>query len=473
VVNLGSRQGWLTLLWVGLGAALIPAPARAQAVYIQSRTEAQVYAVRSFRGLDNANPVLLPRRRLVSSLALDGWELITGQDLSFETDVRVFADFGVPPGEPSKVDGLKALDAELLSGNLTYRTLGLEARLGRQVWWDALDAFALDGARLRYLSPFHVGVELYGGLWVKGSSFAASSVYQPDGVRESDARRVALGLEDANAVLEDLEPVLGGKLLLHALGGLSGAVQYRRAFVAGEVTFERAGAELQFVTPRLPLTAFAAVDADLIKLQLANLKAELRYDGGLLSASAQVARHSPILSTDSIWYWFSSGPRDEADLRVDVAPLSLLRLYGRGTLTRFAPVLRLAEPAFLAAVSSLTVGASGGVVLLLGDVSTALDVSWRNGGEGRSFLVDLNGGWTPPGQAFSVNGRLALADVRDAQQPRLTGLYLGGQLWGSYALSEEARVSLVAEHNRSQGRPPDTKVFAAFAYQLTLGRAFR
>ncbi|MDQ3266766.1 MAG: hypothetical protein M3Y59_24460 [Myxococcota bacterium] len=467
-----SKQGWLALGLVLLGAAW-PGPVLAQAVFIESRTEAQVYQVRSFRGLDNAHPVLLPRRRLVSSLALDGWELITGQDLSFQSDVRVFADFGVPPGEPSKVDGLKAVDAELLSGNLRYRVAGLDARLGRQVWWDALDAFALDGAHVRYLSPFHLGLELYGGLWVKGSSFAASSVYQPDGVRESDARRVALGDPDGRPLLDDLEPVVGGKLLLDGLGGVSAGLQYRRAWVAEQVTFERAGAELRFSTPRLPISIFAAADADLIKLALANLRAEARYDAGPFSASAQVARYSPILSTDSIWYWFSSGPRDEADLRVDLLPLPLARFHLRGTVTRFAPVLRLADPAFLSQVTSLTFGASGGGAVRWEDLSSALEVSWRNGREGRSFLVDLTGGWTPPGRAWSLQGRLALADLTDRVQPRLTGTYLGGQLWGSYALSEEARVSLVAEHNRSAGRPPDTKVFAAFSYQLALGRSFR
>lgn len=469
------REGCRTIIAVCLAAALWPAGAWAQAVLVESRTEAQVYQVRSFRGTDPANPVLLPRRRLVSFLSLDGFELITGQDLSFESSLRVFADFGVSPGEPSRVDGLKAVDAELMLASVSYRVAGFEGRLGRQVWWDALDAFALDGLRVRYTSPWRVGVEAYAGLWVKGQSFAASPVYQLDGVRESDARRLTLGIPEANPLLDELEPVVGGRLFVVDLAGVSAGVQYRRAMLEDRITFERLGAEARYQSPRFPVSLFSAADFDLVTSQLANLRAEVRYDASVFSVSAQVSRSSPVLSTDSIWYWFNYAPRDEAQLRGDFFPGWPVRFYGRAVLSRFAPTFHpnIELSALNGTLVTWSPGASGGAVAAVGDLSSALDVTWRNGDTGRSFWVDLNGGWTPAGRPWSLGARLAFADVKDRVQPRLTGRYLGGQLWGGYALSDRARLSLILEHNRSEGRPPDTKAFATFAYQLALGRGRR
>ena len=127
-----------------------------------------------------------------------------------------------------------------------YRAGGFEGRLGRQLYADVMDAMAFDGLKVRYMSALGLGAEVYGGLWVKGASFLGSAVYQLDGTRELDTRRLAAGVAGADAVLRDLEPVIGAKLIARNIGGFSGALGYRRSYVDGKITFERAAAELRY-----------------------------------------------------------------------------------------------------------------------------------------------------------------------------------------------------------------------------------
>ncbi|HME90755.1 MAG TPA: hypothetical protein VKE49_04980, partial [Myxococcaceae bacterium] len=137
------------------------------AYVLEARTEAQAYQIRAYRGTDPDNPVLLPRRRIVQYLGLNGFELITGEDFSFESSVRVYADFGLPRGEAAKLDGMPAEQIDLMYANARFRTGGLELQLGRQTYIDITDYMAFDGLRARYITKFYLGSEAYGGLWVK------------------------------------------------------------------------------------------------------------------------------------------------------------------------------------------------------------------------------------------------------------------------------------------------------------------
>ncbi|MCY1014350.1 hypothetical protein [Pyxidicoccus sp. MSG2] len=171
--------GALGTLWLGLGAVT----SHAAAFQVEARTEAQAYQIRAWRGTTPEDPVLLPRRRIVQYLGLNAFELVTGQDMGFESNLRVWADFGLPRGEAALVDGLKSEDAELLHAYVRYAKGGFEGRLGRQLYADVTDILAFDGLRLRYVSRLGLGVEAIGGLWVKGASVLGSSVYQLDGTR--------------------------------------------------------------------------------------------------------------------------------------------------------------------------------------------------------------------------------------------------------------------------------------------------
>ncbi|REG25208.1 hypothetical protein ATI61_113272 [Archangium gephyra] len=460
-----SRLGALTAL-------LLSGTASASAFQLEARTEAQIYQIRAWRDASPGEPVLLPRRRIVQYLGLNGYELVTGQDVGFESSLRVFADFGLPRGEAAKIDGLRSEDADLLYAFVRYGGNGFEGRLGRQLYVDTADILAFDGLRVRYVSPLGLGAEVYGGLWVKGAGFLASSVYQPDGTRESDARRLEQGVAGADPSLTALEPVYGAKLLLEDLKGVSASLGYRRALVEGKTDLERATLEARYGRG-LGLSALAGVDFDVLGSRLAQARAQVRWDGEQLAVSGEAMRLSPVFSADSIWYWFAFAPRDEARVRVDFFPRGPLRYYvqGVGSLyhTELNSTLALAEASKApGGPPSQTVGGSAGAALRWGRFRSALDLAYRQGFGGSQLWADLTAGYGFGQGRFTLDGRLSAAHIDDGFNPLLAGNFFGAQVWASQALTRAARVSLVLEQNVNPFTRWDSKVFFLFDLKASL-----
>ena len=327
----GVRSAILAAAACGL---CLPSEGRASVFIVDARTEAQIYQIRGYRDSDPDHPVLLPRRRIVQYLGVNGFELITGEDLAFETSMRVFADLGLPRGEAAKIDGVHAEEADLLYAYAKFRTGPLEAQLGRQTYLDVMDYMAFDGLRVRYLSKLGLGAEAFGGLWVKGGMLLGTSVYQPDGTRESDKRRIALGAPNTNAHLDDIEPVYGAKLLVENVAGFSGSAGYRRAVLGGKTDLERATGEMRYGRGR-GLNLTAGLDWDLISSRVAQVRALARWDEAKFAVSAEAIRTSPVLSAESIWYYFATAPRDELRLRGDYTPVGPFRYYLQGTASQY------------------------------------------------------------------------------------------------------------------------------------------
>lgn len=475
-MGLLRRGGWGAALLIG---QLASAPALAQGFLIRARTEAQAYQLRSFRDSGPQEPVLLPRRRLVQYLGLDAFELLKGQDLSFQTNLRVFADFGLPRGEAARLDGGRSEDADLLDASIAYRSGRFAVRLGRQVYVDAMDLMAFDGLHLRYLSAAGVGAEVYGGLWVKGAGLLSSSVYQLDGTRESDERRLAAdpAVLLGEPALGAFQPLVGAKLLLENPFGLgvSGSLGYRRAAAAGainQVDFERIALELRYGSG-LGLSASGGAELDLVQIGLSQLRAEARYDGHAFAVSLEVLRSSPVLSANSIWYWFATAPRDEANLRLDLFVSGALRAYARATAHRLNDAIRsegeLAIAAETARRDALGAGGSVGAELRFERWRAAADLTGRAGPQGRSLWLDLNGGVGDRRTSrWTADGRLSAAYLDDAFNPLLRGAFLGAQAWTTYAVTKTARASLVGEINGNRFTAIDAKVFALLELEARL-----
>jgi hypothetical protein len=288
-------------------------------------------------------------------------------------------------------------------------------------------------------------------------------VYQPDGTRESDARRLAEGVAGADPVLSDLEPVFGARLLAQNLAGFSGGLGYRRSLLAGKTSFERAAAEVRYGRGR-GLNAYAGADYDLVAERLAQVRLEVRYDGPVFAASVEGRRVSPVLAADSIWTYFATAPRDELALRADVYPEGPLRYYLRGTVSHYNTAInssldlsQAVDPSFLA---GLTYGGSAGASYRRGALRSALDVTYRRGFQGRQLWVDLTAGYVPEGKRYTLDARLSVANVADAFNPLLRGNFYGLQGWASYALSRAARASLVLEGNSNPLTVFEAKAFA-------------
>jgi hypothetical protein len=441
------------------------------AFQVEARTEAQAYQLRSWRDASPGEPVLLPRRRIVQYLGLTGYELVTGQDLGFESSLRLYADFGLPRGEAAKIDGLRSEDADLLYAFVRYGVGPVQGKLGRQLYVDVADLLAFDGLSLRYVHPRGFGAEVYGGLWVKGAGLLSSSVYQPDGTRESDARRLEQGVVGADPTLTALEPLFGAKLLMENQRGVSASLGYRRAMVAGATDIERATLEGRYAAGR-GVSALAGVDYDLLQRTLAQARAQVRWDGEVLAVSGEALRLRPVFSADSIWYWFASAPRDEARVRVDFFPRGPLRYYVQGVGSLYHTVLnstlRLAQVDTSGGQPTHTVGGSAGAALRRGAFRSALDVSYRQGYGGSQLWADLTAGFLFAQGLLTLDGRLSAARIDDGFNPLLQGNFLGAQVWASRALSRAARLSLVLEQNVNPYTRSDTKVFFLFDLKASL-----
>lgn len=462
---------------------LLHAPtAQAAAYQVEARTEAQAYEFRSYRGTSPDNPVLLPRRRIVQYLGVNAYELMPNTDLGFESNLRLFHDFGLPENEANLLDGVRTRDADLLYANLRYRGNALsgrvEGQLGRMVYSDVGDILAFDGLRIRYVSKFKVGAEVYGGFWVRESGFLGSSVYQPDGVRDSDVRRVRMFPDPATrppglAISESLDlpsPLLGAKLLVDNIQGVSGAIGYRKSFVGGNTDYERLIVEARY--GRLPrnLNAFAGLEYDLFQGSLSQARLHLRYDQPVWAVSTELMRLQPTFSAQSIWYYFAYAPRTEMRVRGDLTPIGPFRYYVQGVHAIFGAPIN--EGIALSTIEdkgpSTNSGGSVGASARFEHVRSNVDVTYRNGYGGRQLWLDLSGGYVGDDNAWSVDGRISTANVTDAYNSHLRGTFLGVQVWGSYALTRAARFSLAVEQNVNPYTRSDTKVFLLFDVKAVL-----
>lgn len=449
---------------------LLPTLASASAFRLESRTEAQLYSWRSFRQGDPDTLTLLPRRRLVQYLGLEAYELITGEPLGFETSLRVFADWGLPHGEAARIDGARSEDADLLYANVSYRGEHLKVRVGRQTYIDFMDITSFDGGAVRYVTGLGIGAEVYAGLWVKGSSVLASSVYQPDGVRESDLRRVGLMVARPYAALDDIEPLVGAKLLVEDIAGFSGSFGFRQAWLAGKTDIQRLAVEAKYGRAR-GLNFFAGFEYDLVVPRVSNFRFQGKYDGDEIGLMLEVMRVSPVLSADSIFTYFATAPRDAARVRADYYPSGPFRFYAQLGADLYNTALNPDAPVsgeVKNAASPLTFGGSAGTAWRAGTVRGGADVTVKAGYGGRQVWVDVNLGWLPENGLFSLDGRVSFANVEDSLNKRLKGNFFGVQLWGSYFFNRNTRVSLVLEENLNSFSKSDTKVFFMLDWKVTL-----
>ncbi len=454
--------------------ALVPFRGEAAAYQVEARTEAQAYQMRAFRGTGPDDPVLLPRRRLVQYLGLNVYELVSGRPFGFESSLRIFADLGLPRGEASRVDGLRSEEADLLYANVSYTGTSTKVRFGRQSYVDLMDYMAFDGLLVRYLHGSGFGGEAYGGLWVKGSSLLGSSVYQPDGTRETDIRRLAAQLPTASPELDDIEPMYGVKLLMENVGGFSASLGYRTAMLSGKTDLERAAVEARYGKGR-GINVLAGIEYDLFMSRIAQARFLARYDQALFAVTAEAMRVQPVLSADSIFLYFATSPRDELRVRLDYTPVGPFRFYGSVLADAYSsnlnPSLAVAQrltESGVATFPSTALGAGGGTAMRLGPFRAAGDLTVKSGFGGRQLWVDVTGGYAPTDGTYTVDARLSLANINDQLNPNLNGTFLGAQLWGSYALSPASRVSVVLEENVNPFTRSDLKMFFLFDMRASL-----
>ena len=161
---------------------------------VDVRTIGQGYQVRGFAP-DGSNE-LLSRRRLTQYLDLavvdigpSAWH---GDDgvrnlFTFEASFRLDADFGGyplgAPGGAAAIPELKQSQLDILYAYFGGRNVGgrLDFQLGRQIHFDLIDFYALDGADLVLHVSRLLAVEALAGTEVRGELPVSSPIYELDG----------------------------------------------------------------------------------------------------------------------------------------------------------------------------------------------------------------------------------------------------------------------------------------------------
>lgn len=493
------------IVQLGALALLLAArPAAADMYSVGARTEAQAYQFRSWAGRAWNDPGVISRYRLVQYLDLGAFDLTSSKDaerIDFVSSLRLEHDFGFDQADIDRLDTETQPTLHLLFAYLQWQNALnglLDLRLGRQIRFDELEFYSFDGLDVHVHTPAYLGVGVFGGWQVKGTSILGSPTFAPDGVRMSDRRRIGEGAttdltaNPASSIAYDYldapSPIFGARLVLENVRNVDAQLVYRRAMSKTEgenlealpeaargwqVDVEHAGAGLR-VRPIDRLSVYGSADRDLYRDRWAALRAGTKVDviPYRLTITAEAQSWNPTFDADSIWNIFATGARDEYELRAD-ARVGDLQLYAGPLLTVYH--LNLGED-YAEAVGIVADGQS----LLYGGLagfSTAPEIPWRIAADAiyRGGPSGERGHPDTLGREFWFNGligrnfreryaldlRLSVANVSDPNAPGLEDLWsLGTALIGRIGLSEEATLTLIVEENTNRLVTSDLRGYA-------------
>ena len=495
---------WALLAWA------LAMQARGAVYEVTAQTEAQAYDMRSYGCPpgqttacgDPSNPTLLPRRFISESIGIAGIELIKDQDLSFDSSLRLWSDFGITQNEAKYLDSNPSSSAQLLFAYVTWRDLFgiLDVRLGRQFFADELDFIDFDGAHLKFKVGRWGSVEAFGGVEVQGSWYLGSSNFQPDGTRETDARRLleqsSSGVNvGASYYLGEPAYVIGARATVNLLQYGDLRVGYQRSMSAGTdynganaivVETEHAGASLR-LHPFRGVNAYASADYNLALAQLARGRAGITYTTPIFGITLEAQRITPSFSTDSIWAYFAFAPRDEFRLRADITPrVGPFRYYLEAINQRYRENLQqqvfgavvispypctTASPSSCEATipSGVTLGGRGGAALVIPDPWRAdVDVSYVGGWGGRQLWANAHVGLDLDHGRYSIDVRGSLANVQDGLNPYLQGTFVGGNLSAGIRLIRGVKLTAVAEENTNPYTMQDFRLYGLLDVGIAL-----
>jgi hypothetical protein len=204
---------------------------------------------------------------------------------------------------------------------------GVDARLGRQmVFSGAARGLTLDGVWASYKSPFHLGIEVLGGLLVMpyygqdfGSPQATNATREDFGRGYSDWRR--------EGDLGDL--AVGGRLFYQMVENVTAGVSFLHRTRKLEAEHQQLGADLRVQPARwIEILGDALMDLQVLEVQEANLAVDF-FPVELLSFGVDYRHANPTLylSHMSIFSVFSDEEYDAVGGNIRLRPTSDLSLY--------------------------------------------------------------------------------------------------------------------------------------------------
>lgn len=437
------------LIVVALTLLLAPA-AGAVDWHINSQTIGQGYQLITSSG------DVLKRSRLNQFLGLDVLDL--GGDktnrFSIVTSLRFDSDFGITGVEAKNIEQLKNNNLSIMYLYFQMQNVsGFDLRVGRQLLMDDLDFTMLDGARLVYHTPIHLGIEVVGGLEVKNNGalgVISSTQLELDG---------AGGYDDNKD--EELGIVIGAALFLDNLRAHHGKLAYRRVMTAdGDLDSERLSLNYHVrVLPQLHLSAAAAWDFTI--MDLSDIRAELRAPklGDIVDIELAYWRLVPTFEGSSIFNVFSVEPLNDIDLRTRFHIARGISVYVGGYARLFGndpdgdDLLKESDAIFkdfgVRAGGRVKLGMSGWV---------GLDASYQ-AGYGDMTVIDASGGYGFLDNDLKLDARLTTVVFDDLLQADLEATSFGVALGISYEIESMAKFHLISEVNTNRIETLQFRVF--------------
>lgn len=325
----------VSLAVLGLLFSLV-SKGRAYEANVDGQSVLQLYTVQGLYGSPSVS-----RQRLTHTLGLDVVDL-AGSAWNNEPWVnvrirmRMDGDYGISPAEqdPSNSDyfvpGLKTSPVDVMyayieGGGWLRDTLGF--RLGRQLFFDELGWWSLDGAKLMFMPgrlfelAGYLGFEQRGGL-----PLLSTGRYEAGGVFRGN--REGLGATQWPSYLQStsLAPAAGGSLVLTAIAHLRARIDYRRVWQRDQVItspFLDANGQLATVSMTRVSTERAGASVGYDFGQVVSSDGAMVYDvyrdkiiEHRAAVQARLAEHLqlflnyqyrlPTFDADSIFNWFGA-----------------------------------------------------------------------------------------------------------------------------------------------------------------------
>jgi hypothetical protein len=487
----------LRALWCAAALVTLEAPAAAYDFEIGARTTGQAYTL-VFR--DEGR--VLQRRRLTQRLSLDVWNILEPPydpgrpdppplapfDVYVTADLRLDHDFGdftqgstIYPLTPTRDVEEAATSAvpELAGGHLALDVLEahagargvlgrIDVALGRQVFVDSLDWYALDGLSAAARLPHHVAVWAHGGFLVRDRSPLAAATREPDGTASSQCTVIADpddpgSMVDAGCLGRDEPaPTFGVGVGTHGLRRLSARLSYRRSVSPSDdgLTPGLAAASPAWgvLEEKLALTArgnlgdgavvpWVAGRWNFLLALVDEAHAGVRLARGDHAITPEARWSHPTFAGDSIFNVFSSEPVLDVRLGYDVWPAGgRLRLAARGFWRRYgnSDIEELA-PGETIAYPAVSAGGAATVGLRLDARAVArLDVTYEDGQGGLRAGGDLSARVRVHRRAL-VDGRVTLVRLDDGLDDAATTF--GAQAGARLLLGPGMSLHLLAEEN--------------------------
>lgn len=521
---------WLLGVAAGVAGGVVAgaSPAHAYEFDVRARTIGQGYQLRTFRLL--SDDLLLQRSRFTQTLSLSIWDILGrqprlqlhdsrppgGPKVYFTTYMRVDHDFGeytsgsidLGANEFDAVDLIPELGASSLGLDVLYAFAAVEGlagglvdlRIGRQLFVDSLDWFAMDGATVQINTPWHLSVTALGGLRVRDSSPLGSHVQEPDGTASSECQEYVEGAGwrpidrppvdpdnnpfesdfDLCPQREEIMPTFGGAIETRELP-VHARVSYRRTVSqtpgligdpdrqdppdvgyypneGGEapgwgVNEERIAGTLRapfrFAAGRGQITPYAGARYSMLHGLIDESHAGLRFRFGAHSLEPELYYLFPTFDGDSIFNVFSSQPYVDLRLTYDVRLADHWRAYVRGFSRRFE--IEDAELATSAVDDSELAGGGqiGGSYSHDRDSSARLDAFYESGfgGKRAGGMGAVSWRLLAP---LAVSSRVSLIRFEDDLLDDFDGTTFGVQAGATYVLARGIALSLLAEENTNR-----------------------